>query len=852
MLRKLHILAVVAVFLGWAQPSGAQSPSTPSSQASPDEAERLSKLAGKLSGEGSFREAVPLAEQSLAIWEKTLGPGHPKVAQSLRSLAWLYQSQGEYEKAEPLLVRALDIFEKTLGPTHPDVASSLNHLAELYAGQGAYAKAEPLLVRARDILEKTLGPMHPEVARSLNHLAEVYAGQGAYAKAEPLLVRARDILEKTLGPTHPEVARSLNHLAELYKAQGAYAKAEPLLVRALNIKEKALGPVHPDVAVSLAQLAAVYEAQGAYGRAEPLHRRTLDLKEKALGPTHPAVADSLNHLAALYRAQGAYARAVPLEQRAAEVREAQLRAELSRLSPSRERSLMALLRGETERIVSLHADSMPANPQALELALTTVLRRKGRALDASVDNQARLRAHLSAPLREKLDQLARARTELSTRLRSPADPRAPKDRDTAIATLRARIDELEAVLSAASAEFLVPSEPVTLAKIRAALPRDAALVEFVRYHRFDARQASHGWQEEHYVAYLVTAQGPPQWVALGKAAPIDAAVDAVLAAMPNDGSPEAARAALQRLDVLVFAPIRTRLANVSHVILAPDGKLNLVPFEALLDPQGHYELEQRLMSYVTTGRDLLRLAAPHAPRSPAVIVAAPEFGPLPSAASSSAASFAPLPGALAEATDLQSYFPHPPLTGGKATKQALSALTGPAILHVATHGFYTRAPITPPTGLLPPPSDDPAEDLDRAGLAMAGANQGAGGIVTAREIAGFDWWGTQLVVLSACETGVGAVASGDGVYGLRRALLLSGAESQVVSLWNVDDLSTRELMRDYYGELARGTGRAEALRQAQLRLMRQPRYAHPSFWAAFIPAGDWRPLDKNVFSARKP
>src|SRR5436190_797951 len=114
MLRKLHILAVVAVLFGWTQTSRAQSPSAPNLHVSPDEAERLGKLAGKLSSEGRFREIVPLAEQSLAIWEKTLGPEHPKVAQCLRSLAWLYQSQGECAKAEPLLVRALDIFEKTL------------------------------------------------------------------------------------------------------------------------------------------------------------------------------------------------------------------------------------------------------------------------------------------------------------------------------------------------------------------------------------------------------------------------------------------------------------------------------------------------------------------------------------------------------------------------------------------------------------------------------------------------------------------------------------------------------------------------------------------------------------------
>jgi CHAT domain-containing protein len=217
------------------------------------------------------------------------------------------------------------------------------------------------------------------------------------------------------------------------------------------------------------------------------------------------------------------------------------------------------------------------------------------------------------------------------------------------------------------------------------------------------------------------------------------------------------------------------------------------------------------------------------------------------------------------------------VTDKQATKEALAALVGPAILHVATHGFYARDPgatsapgsrgpsapppaasaLRAPRGMrveieggmsslsAPALASDPVEGLDRAGLAMAGANQGADGIVTAREIAGFDWWGTQLVVLSACETGIGAV-DGDGVYGMRRALVLAGAESQVVSLWNVNDASTRALMRDYYGELSRGSGRAEALRRAKLHLLHQPRYAHPYYWAAFIPAGDWRPLDQNT------
>jgi CHAT domain-containing protein len=370
-------------------------------------------------------------------------------------------------------------------------------------------------------------------------------------------------------------------------------------------------------------------------------------------------------------------------------------------------------------------------------------------------------------------------------------------------------------------------------------------VELARYRRFDP----HGdWQEDRYVAYLLTQHGPPQWVALGPASVIDSAVEAVLATMHGGVSVETTKAALRHLDALVFAVVRDRLTGVSHIVLAPDSRLNLAPFEALVDSDGRFAGENFLVSYVTSGRDLLRLAVPLAPRSPAVIMA-PDFG-------LGGAGFAPLPDALAEATDLQEHFPIV-LTGDRATKASLAALTGPAMLHIATHGFYDPSPGPPPSVPTrgardvitdndeawlrsPPHNEDPADSFDRAGLAMAGANHGAEGIVTARELAGFDWWGTQLVVLSACRTGVGAVPAGDGVHGMRRALVLAGAASQVVSLWNVSDSATRELMRDLYRGLANGVGRAEALRQAKLSMMARPHHAHPYYWAAFVLAGDWR------------
>jgi CHAT domain-containing protein/tetratricopeptide (TPR) repeat protein len=829
MMRAFHAVTVI-VILACTSHSSAQPPSTTSnSQTVLEEAERLDQQAVKLDGEGQYGAAIAPAERALELREKALGPTHPLVAQSLNTLARLYLAQGEYGKAEPLLVRALDIREKALGPNHPEVAQSLNNLAELYRTQGAYAKAEPLYARSLAIREKVLGPSHPEVARSLNSLAELYQGQGAYAKAEPLLVRALDIYEKALGPNHPQVAQSLANLAELYRAQGTNGKAEPLFARSLAIREKTLGPSHPDVASNLNNLATMSQAQGANSQAESLLAREADIRER------------------------------------------QLSSELTRLSEARKRALMTLVQGETYRLVSFHADTAANSATALDLAFTTILRRKGRILDSQLDSEMSLRAHLTPPLQALVDQLSHARAKLAAQLYAHAStPSATAAQRDAIAALRGHIDELETALSVASEGVGTQVAPVTAATVQAALPADAALVEFVRYDRFDPQQAQQPWQAARYVAYLLTRQGPRRWVALGEAAPIDAAVDTVLAAMDSRIPVATARAALQRLDALAFAPIRAKLSGVSHVILAPDGKLNLVPFEALVDGEGHYALERYLVSYVSSSRDLLRLATPQQPRSAAVIIAAPDYGPRPSPASKSRLWFAPLAGADAEAQDLRGYFPTAPVTGAKATKAALATLTGPAIVHIVTQGFYgwptglagatgssagaaaSRGPsqASVGTGSVPAPPPDPAEGMDQSGLAMAGANRGPEGILTARELAGFDWWGTQLVVLSASQSGVGAVSPGDGVYGLRRALVLAGTASQVVSLWNIADAPTRALMRDFYAELKQGTGRAEALRRAKRHLLQQPAYAHPFCWAAFIPAGDWRPLDATAFLPR--
>jgi CHAT domain-containing protein len=225
------------------------------------------------------------------------------------------------------------------------------------------------------------------------------------------------------------------------------------------------------------------------------------------------------------------------------------------------------------------------------------------------------------------------------------------------------------------------------------------------------------------------------------------------------------------------------------------------------------------------------------------------------------ADFTPLPGTSEEATALRELLPQATvLTRAQATETALKQAAAPHILHVATHGFFiAAAPEIAATTrgqrlLLQQKSGgstgaiSPTENpLLRSGLALAGVNARRSGtddgILTAFEAAALDLWGTRLVVLSACDTGVGEVKNGAGVYGLRRALALAGAETQVMSLWPVSDQGTRDLMIKYYKALQDGQGRGEAMRQVQLQMLKGEKRWHPYFWASFIVSGEWANLD---------
>jgi CHAT domain-containing protein/Tfp pilus assembly protein PilF len=844
----------------------------------------LNNLAIVYQEKGEYAKAEPLYQRALAIREKVLGPEHPLVAASLSNLATLHFKTGAYLKAEPLYQRALAISENVLGPEHPNVASSLIGLALIYSDRGDYQKAESLTVRALAIRERTLGPEHPDVAASLGNLAFIYRYQGDYAKAEPHYLRAMAIWEKAVGPDHYDLAVCINGLANLYFYKGDYEKAEQLYRRALIMKEKVLGLEHRSVSTALNNLAKIYVNKGDYAKAESLYLRSLAILEKVIGPEHPYFILSLDDLAMLYAAKGDLAQAVTVQSRANSASERKLELNLGAGSERQKLAYLAIFSKETHFTLSLHSQALPQDPQALDLAFTTLLRRKGRGLEAMADTIGALRSRAAPEDQALFDQLAESRSQLALFMLKESGTDKPETYRARLKSLEDNVEELESALSARRPDFRAQAQPVTLNAVQSALPAGSVLVEFAIYTPQDPRNDKNKLPPR-YLAYLLAAQGQPKWTDLGEAAPIDRAITSWRKALRDPRRTDVkqlARAMDEKVMRPVLALAQSGFGDPRRLLIAPDGLLNLVPFAALVDRQGRYLVERYSISYLMSGRDLLRSPVRSPNNQDTVIVADPDYGAAENAIASSSRDvglpsglpesvgsksniakvyFPPLKGTAGEAQAIKTILPQATVfTREQATEAALKELHSPDILHVATHGFFLRdqeirlvgaRDLILDTEQAVGPSNQPIENpLLRSGLALAGVNQRLGradqgddGVLTALEAAGLDLWGTKLVVLSACDTGVGEVKNGEGVFGLRRALSLAGSETQVMSLWPVSDLGARDLMTEYYKGLRRGDGRGDGLRRVQLEMLKGKGRRHPFYWASFIQSGEWANLE---------
>lgn len=837
--------------------------------------------------EGKYLEARPLWRRAVEIRERVLGPEHLHMAQSLGHLANNYRLTGDYASWEPLRQRALRIKEKAHGPEHPAVAAEIHALAVGYYGKGDLLKSEEMFHKAAAVLAKAGETESITIATTFEYLGNIRYDHGDYDAAESHYQRALGIFEQLVGPDQFHFRYLFIRRGRAAYDGGDYATAEAMFGRALAMTEKTFGQAHIQLTPPLINLAMLYSTTGEYAKAEACYRRALSVQGE--GVNDPNLQEIFFGLARLYAARGMASEAVEFQHRAGELEESFIALNLTVGSEREKLAFLDQFSWHSSRTITLHTSLAPHDPMARELAVTTILRHKGRVQDAMSANLTALRLRSTTEDRALLDQLNETTTRLANLVLSAPQNTAPAGRQQQIKALEEQRERLEAEISRRSAGVYQQSQPATLAAVQQAVPDGAALIEFALYHPFDPKAPDNrtAYGEPHYVAYVVHGHGDVRWTALGPAKTIDDAVDAWRRALSDPRRNDVKRLA-RSVDAAILSPVRALLGETTQLLVSPDGALNLVPFEALVDERGRYLIERYSVRYLTSGRDLLRLQVARTSKHAPIVFADPLFGEpaltaiakstatfSPRAASgdtrpgkatrqkvtagfdSSSFYFVPLTGTAQEAQSIKSLFAEAKiLTGAQATESALKQVAAPRVLHIATHGFFlTDAPASSASSSKASGESKRAmsaraqtkNPLLRSGLALAGANlRGSAnddGILTALEASGLNLWGTKLVTLSACDTAVGEVKNGEGVYGLRRAFVLAGTETLLMSLWPVSDYMTRELMVAYYKGLKQGQGRGAALRQVQLDLLKRKGRDHPFYWASFIQSGEWANLD---------
>jgi CHAT domain-containing protein len=833
---------------------------------------------------GNLAEARRLREHSLSIDQYRLQPCGAELGLALNDVAGSLVHDGDYVGARRFYGRERAMLERCLGPTHASVATAVYNQFTVAHQMGALDEAAALGYRAIEIWTKALGPTHPFVAFGSSEVARFETSRKHYAQARVLFERALRIRRQALGASHPDVALTLTDLATLQRDSGQVASAFRSIREAIDMLTQAPSRDPDLLARALAVRGSLEQRQGQYDTARATLSEALARRQRTFGPNHPTAAETRSALGEIEFKLGSYDDALSGALSAEQIGRDLLRFTIRSLPERRAMEFAAERPRGLDLALSIAAAH--ASDSSIAAVLDSVVRSRGvvleelaaRARPAAADPQiASLASKLSA---------ARARFANLTMRTVGGESVQPALLEEA----RKQKEDAEEALAeqSASARAELAQAQAGLDDVRKALPSASVLVSFVRYERTTFPTVGSQTVSRHapsYGAFVLRADAQAvAIVALGAAAPIERAIadwrQAMNAHPSTVGAPADAERAYRlvatRLRTRIWDPLSDQLGNVSQIFIVPDGAISTVSFTALPAVGGGYLIEHApRIHYLTTERDLLM---PDRAQSATSLLAIgnPDFGIRSSSSTGTSPArsalcgavgglqFDDLPGARAEAREIAAVWGSDAtvLTGREATKAAVMRLSeGRRVVHFATHGFFLDSPCdrsrtnTRSVGGLvartSAPTNEPDENpLLLAGLAFAGANRptGAGignAILTAEEIVGLNLQDAEWVVLSACDTGLGAIRAGEGVFGLRRAFQIAGARTVIMSLWSVDDQATRLWMRALYqARITQHLTTAEAVRAAGVRVLQERRAqrqsTHPFYWAAFVAAGDWR------------
>ncbi len=893
-----------------------------------------------------FARAREIAVRARERARSTLSPHSPAYKLSLYNYAAVALKTDDFATAEKAVAELLGILRPQTGVDAKALSAALNLQGLLRTEQGQFRQAEQSLKAALRTIDDVGLKHDAQSGQAFGNLAEVKRELGDLEAALPLYQRVIDLLPPDEPAARLERARWLNNAGQAYLQAGHQELAFPMLEEVLKIRVAELPALHPDTArtrMALAQIAvqnnddqaaerflndalaafrdsygrdSVHEAYAltnlAYTRArrgqaegEPLLEKAISIAERVLGNHHPYLSILWTNLALLRWQRGDVNGAIA-SLRATQISRKHLFGEVFGSASERQRFAFAReLRRNVGFAVGLAVEA-PNDTAVTKTVFDQVLQSKGLAFDAQAIQRDVALGMRHPELGAQIERLGLLRARLSKLATDGPGAEGPSFHRHLLKDRQAEHDRLEASLAAQIPELGEMSEACDCARVAAALPKGAVLIDYVHYLRIPKDIYGGGGPPsrislEHLAVFVLRAGDPvPRVIDLGKSAAISGLLgefreaitgeaEAAQAVSPPDQTASGERSWFEAGTALrkaVFDPIRSYLSGCRQLIVVPDGDLCRMPFDALPLSESRFLIDEFETIYMTTGRDTLKAFAERPlPVTRPIVVADPDYdlggqvleklsdaagiaseggGDLESPSERRQSRslkdhylyFRRLQGTAAEGRAVGKALGVAPWMAEFALEENIRDAVSPAALHIATHGFFLpkkamRFALL--AGLGTESDTDPGEEnpLLLSGLALAGANswlagqvlpkEADDGLLTAEDVSTMNLTGTQLVVLSACDTGIGRIESGEGVLGLRRSFRLAGAGTLVMSLWKVPDTETAQLMKEFYRQLNAGMSCAQALREAQLMLRRQ--HPEPYVWGAFICEGNPGPLN---------
>jgi tetratricopeptide (TPR) repeat protein len=794
---------------------------------------------------GEFGQAQEAFARVLRLRETQPKSDPGEVVQALVDLGYVLMRQGNYAAARPLYERAIDILNKTEGSSSATVAAQLNSLAATVEAHGDHEFAIPLFRRVLELVEALPNVRPRDLSTVVGNLGVSLRNGAHLEEAGRQFQRAILILESSANPDSSLLATHLSNLGGVYRAQNQLQEAQGLYQRALKILTQ-IGN-EQERALVLGNLGVVLLQLGQDSAALPLFEEALVQTEDVVGMFHQSLVEPLFNLAGIHLRQHRAVAARTLIFRGSSILTGHTRDVLPLLAPAQQRLLVQQL--QFTQSISLLLDLCGQDSASCAEAYAHLADHKGLLLHELRRQTLIARLGSDTAYAPEVSALQHLRSSIASL--QDAGAMQASGRRAVVDSLTREKERLERRLAAVLPRSVLddPWTAMGLSGLQAGLPGDAAFVDVYLHGRQGVGGDAIGW----YSAVVITRNGAPRVVELAMVAVLDSLrarwQEEIVAGL--DGA-----ATAYNLIELAWAPIAEALPpGVRRLWVSPDYQLARVPWNYFAEQ--YAGTDSLFVAQVPSPRALARLLAP-SPRvdgRDVLLVGDIDFGD-----PADGRRWPVLPESKNEIEQIAQLARAAHLTPAvlvqrEPTPSAVAAaLERSQFAHLATHGFFSRDGVA--THAVRPQVEGDREAtpassrnaLVESGVVLAGANAGAAGTLTAEELLGLDLSGSRLVVLSACDTGLGGEVTGQGVMGLRASIGAAGARTMLLSIWKVPDPSTAMLMTEFYrGIWEQGLDPSTALRSAQAVVRSDPRFTAPLFWAAWVLDGDaWQNPGPNT------